>query len=539
MESLSPKIYHLKQSINFFLFLKILTNDIFHSKLNSICDTKRNNMLSKKLNDVKNDVISSLPYIGTGLAATLPINVPYWGLLSGVVCLGFLTSYTRNHFKNRYKRRMQFFHLFDEKIKLEEETFLISPDLVQILGLNSSTIPCTLSDKEYNSLQETVFVAYLCFMAKNNLEQNMLPSQSAYKALSDVITALSPTKTLTEAFQQQDQTAMLIYYHLSNLFQDMDTMKQEAEFMKLNSQLYHFVTNNLDEYRYNRLFIHPRDVNFIVNQEARQNTKKTKLRGMFLGSTALILSAGGLLIFGDNINESTLNKIKYLSLTSIGTLGLWHYTRKKHVQQELFRFDNDSFLPEIIQFQKQEQIDDSVCFVENVTRLTPATKLRYYIQCFESQLDFIRQTDSKSMGELYGKIIWENLKKTPENSYKNTVLFHLKQGATIEDIINLYGIEKTTETLSRICSDKSVPHNKFASISTYYNELKQRHAFLSNRYELLKEQEENIGISTSDRSFADHSPTTFTLSRDIVVPSDIKIHPAVKRALIHGREQYV
>ena len=493
-------------------------------------------MLSKKLNDVKNDVIASLPYVGTGLASTLPINAPYWGLLSGVVCLGFLTSCTYNHFKNRYKRRMQFFHLFDEKIKLEEETFLISPDLVQILGLNSSTIPCTLSDEEYNNLQENVFASYLYFMSRNNLEHNMLPSQSAYKALSDVIKELSPTQTVTKAFQKQDQKAMLIYHHLSNLFQDMDTMNQEAEFMELNNQLYHFITNNLNEYRYNKLFIHPRDINFTVNQKARHNTKKTKLRGMFLGSTALILSAGGLLLFGDKTDESTLNKVKYLSLTSVGTLGLWHYTRKKHLQQELFRFDNDSFLPETLQFQKQEQLNDTICFVENVTRLTPATKLRYYIQCFESQLNFIRQTGPKSMGELYGKIIWENLKKTPENIYKNAVITLLKQGDTIEDIVNLYGIEKTTQTLIRICSDKSVPRNKFASISAYYNELKQRHAFLSCKYEFFKQQEEDIGISTSDRAFAEHSPTTFTLSRDIIVPTAIKIHPTIKQALTHGRE---
>lgn len=493
-------------------------------------------MLSEKLKNIKNDVISSLPYVGTGLAATLPINVPYWGLLSGVICLGFLTSYTHNHFKNRYKRQMQFFHIFDEKIKLEKNAFHITPDMAHLLGLNNTKIPCTLSDEEYNLLQEKVFTAYLCFMAKNNLEQNMLPSQSSYKSLSDVIRVLSPTQTVTEAFQKQDQIGMLVYYHLSNLFQDMDTMNQEAEFMELNSQLYHFVTNSLDEYGYNKLFIHPRDVNFIVNQEARQNTKKTKLRGMFLGSTALILSAGGLLLFGDNTNESTLNKVKYLSLTSIGTLGLWYHTRKKHIQQELFRFDNDSFQPETIQFQKQEQLGDVVCFVENVTRLTPATKLRYYIQCFESQMDFIRQTGSQSMGELYGKILWENLKKTPKNTYKNAVIALLKQGDTLEDIINLYGIEKTTEAFIGICSDKSIPRNKFASISAYYNELKQRHAFLSSKYEFFKQQEEDIGISTSDRAFAEHSPTTFTLSRDVIVPSDMKIHSAVKRALTHGRE---
>lgn len=490
-----------------------------------------------KINQLKSDIISALPYAGTGVVATLPIDMPFWSMLGGVVGLGLFISKMRHFRQKYYQLQLSDLTAFENKdIQLVGDKYLLSLPLAKKWRL-LPILPCTITDEEYNIIGANVQQMFMSLFSQYNTEKNIPPKKAAYKALCDVFQCVRNNNSVENIFcqshEKDNQVQMMGCYHLANLYQDVKRCQHDADVIDLFHQIYHHLIGRLSDYKLSRLFIHENDIQFAVNQTVRKNSMVSHLRGLFLASTMLTCATVGSFAHDMYAQNDTYNTTKYLGLTSLGVLGLWGYQRRRHLLNELKRFDTDNFAIETSEPTNQTTEGEATIYHEKVTMLAPAHKLRLVIQKNNDLLTMIHENNVTNVSQLLTCVQKDRQTFKRKHEQDESIRNILKSGYTLEDVIQFYGPERASESLVQLCIERGLSINRFVGIDTYKDQLQQRYTLFSNHWNFLKNLEEEHEVPLTYQSFSNDKNIVFTVDRKIVLVH--QIHPAVHDMLVNTR----
>lgn len=490
------------------------------------------------INRLKSDIVSALPYMSTGLVATLPVEMPFWAMLSSIVGLGFFVSKLRQLKQNRYHTQLSDLALFhSQDIQLNGDEYVLSPVLAKKWGLSLTTVPCCIPDETYNLIGDNIHQMYVSFFSQYNIEKNMTPKQASLRAVNDIFKCICNQKSMKKMFQgciiPDNQIQMIGCYHLARLYQDIKNCQFDEEIVDMFHQIYHYFTGTSSDYKLSRLFPCGSDIQFVVNQPVRQNPMVTHFRGLMLASTMLGCATIGSFAYDTYQQDNSYNNTKYLGLTALGMAGLLGYRRRKHFINELKRFDTDAFSAETIEPVMQTTEGPAKIYHEKVTVLAPAQKLRMVMEKNNDLLSIIQENNVTTMPQLRSCVQAER-KTTPKKQARDEAVKNcLKSGYTLEDVVQFYGPERASDSLVHLCTERGLFINMLSSFPNYEEQLKQRQVMFVQHWNHLKNLEEQIDVPVSYQSFANTKNTVFTIDRKVVLVHDV--NPHLHDILVHTR----
>lgn len=465
------------------------------------------------------------PYLGLGLLQMAPAEIPSWELLSGVVALGYLVSRVNKYREQQPCKFMQRLDILKDKITCFEFGYKLDWATASELGVEAQ-YPCNLSPAEYRKIKVDLQKMYLEKTAFYNISKNLKPIQASYRALKDIWKEYRLGSDAADCLSQKNFVKITQLYELTNLYEEITQLSSGerilTHYRKTHKSIYG--ENNNSAIR-----------NYLVNQSEHSGPAYRKLKNLWDSSVALTVWAGGMATFG-LINDGVVpERTRFLGGLAALTLGAYALESKKHIKNEINRFQEMVSRCEIINNQTVQQTQNETIFTSKAVQVSLAERMRI----IESMYRFYATQIKEKLDDIDLKTMAQNAQKRMKKEIKSYSL--LQKGYMIEDCMRYLTIEKAMPDIFGMCLTQQIAKDakKNLSIEEHLEHINEIVSELNEDISVGQYWEEKYNIPPEKRLFSmeiDEIPY-LDITQEVVIPKKLKIHPAVHDLLTSYQNQ--